>query len=130
MCELMWNSAQISKKKNAKKPLSFCQWGNGGDTSPTAALSPPSEGFGGVPPGTTFPKDQLPSSLRLLKQWQPLLTKHQQGYFDCGPARSKPESQTLLQCQRSRQTITVFIGRPTFEERSTNSLAVNSTTRR
>ena len=34
MYKLMCNSAQVFKKKHAKQPLSFCQWGNGGGTSP------------------------------------------------------------------------------------------------
>ena len=60
---------KFPKREDAKQLLSFCQWGHGDDTSPTAAPSPLSEGFGGVnrpsatqPPGTTFPNDQLPLS--------------------------------------------------------------------
>ncbi len=100
------NSCAIQLKPPKRKTQSsrslFVKWGNGGDTSPTAALSPPSERFGGVTGPSATQPDQLPPSWRFLRQWQPLLTKHQQGYFDWGPARSKPEGQTLLQCQRSR----------------------------
>ena len=93
----------------------------------------PSEGFGGVtkpfatqPPGTTFPKDQLPPSWRFPKQWQPLLTKRQQGYFEWGPVRSKRKVKPCFNVKNHvHQTITVFIGRPTLEERSPNSLALS-----
>ena len=82
----VWTHVQIrsNQLKSPKKAAAlFLSIGNGGDTSP-----PPSDGFGGVtrpsatqPPGTTFPTDQLPPSWRFLRQWQLLLTKHQQGYF-------------------------------------------------
>ena len=35
-CAIQFNS---QKKRDAKQPLPFCQWGNGEDTSPTAAPS-------------------------------------------------------------------------------------------
>ena len=42
--ELMCNSAQLSKTERRKAAALFCQWGNGGDASPTAA--PSGCGFG------------------------------------------------------------------------------------